>query len=149
MRKTIGLYFLMLVLFVGTFIFFSDRQEVMLSDLERIKITHERVAALAADYIKLKDEDNRNRRVLERGLLSFVQDKSAALGVSEKITAIRTIHGGREAVNVIYHGLTYSEIVEILMAINHYADLRVKVFSISQRFDSPEFADLNIQIEML
>ncbi|NOX19770.1 MAG: hypothetical protein GXO99_00690 [Nitrospirae bacterium] len=138
------------VLFVITYLIGQGRVESILSQTEELRKQYQKVARLSAEYKKLSRLGSSQRTgTLEGGVLTFVQNISNELGVSDKINSIKPVPGTNEVVEVFYNRMTLRSIVDLFVRIRDYRNLRVRSFTITKRYDAPELADLRIQIEKM
>ncbi len=146
MKETAAAALLVVTVFAATFAFFSAREGRLIEEKEALKERYEKIYSMAEEYKGLSSR-NRGAERLEEGLLSFVQSSGSRLNLSDRIATIKPIPGSVEGVSVLYQGLTFTEIVDVLQVAGGYSNVRVRAFSISKRFDDPGYADLNMQIE--
>ncbi|NOZ25058.1 MAG: hypothetical protein GXO94_03070 [Nitrospirae bacterium] len=146
MKERAAAALLIVAVFTATYMFFSSREGRLLEERETLKRQYEKIYTMAEEY-KALSRRNKGAPALQEGLLSFVQSSGSRLNLSDRIATIKPIPGSVEGVSVLYQGLTFTEIVEVLKVAGEFSNIRVRAFSISKRFDDPGYADLNMQIE--
>lgn len=147
MKNRMALFLIMVVILTATHLYFAGKKEALLKKKEDVVSRYEKIAKLAMEYSSLSKEKSDKEINLEEGLLTFIQNSGNKLNLSDRISTMKIIPGSSEGVSVEFKNLSLSEIVEVLKLTTEFSNLRVRVFSINKRFDNPEYADLNMQIE--
>jgi len=149
MKERAGISVLIIiVIFAATYMFFSAREGQLLKEKDTLQKQYQKIYSMAEEY-KLLSSRNKGARRLQEGLLSFVQSSGSKLNLSDRIATVKPIPGSVEGVSVLYQGLNFTEIVEVLKVAGEFSNIQVRAFSISKRFDDPGYADLNMQIEKI
>jgi len=139
-----------IVIFIVTAISGKGMLEGSLQKRDEIKTSYHKVAKLGVEYAYLKRISEKNRaKVIEGGVLTFIEDISKKQGLSDRIDSIKPVPGKKDVVEVIYKKVTLREAVDIFAQIRSFSNLRVKTFSITRRFDDPQYAELRVQIEKI
>ncbi|RMG72194.1 MAG: hypothetical protein D6710_05125 [Nitrospirae bacterium] len=121
-----------------------------LAKRDEVKETYKKVARLGSEYEYLKKRAEKKRGgSVNTGVLTFIENVSRELGLTDRIGSIKPVPGKKEQVEVSYTELTLKEMVDIFSKIRSFNNLRILSFSIKKRFDRPEFAELRIQLEKL
>ncbi len=120
---------------------------------EKIKENRGREIYLKAKLVKVASLVNevkreRKKRILNKGLLTFLQQVSSSLNLSDKLLTIKSglSKGNMEVVNARFESMNMKEIVYLLKEIEKYGNIEVRSFVLKKRFDDPGFADVHIEI---
>ena len=148
MKERAGILLLIIIIFAATYMFFSAREGQLLKEKDTLQKQYQKIYSMAEEY-KVLSSRNKGAGRLQEGLLSFVQSSGSMLNLSDRIATIKPIPGSVEGVSVLYQGLNFTEIVEVLKVASQFSNIQVRAFSISKRFDDPGYADLNMQIEKI
>ncbi len=147
-RMTVAALYILIFLLTSLF-----ARGILKGNIQRrdeLKKTYYKVLRLGKEYEYLKRVARRNRgRVIKGGVLTFIEDISKKQGLSDRIDSIKPVPGKRDVVEVIYSKVTLREVVDVFSEIRAYGNLRINTFSIKKRFDSPEYAELRLQIEKI
>ncbi len=147
MREKIALYIFIVVLFIVTYVFFTNRETRILREKKSIEKNYKKIYLMIDEYKFLSFESEKKKNFLNKGLLSFIQDSSADLNLSDRIAKIVPIKGRIDSVNVFYRKLSLNEIIDVINMTDRFSNTQIKSLSISKRYDEPRYADLNIEIE--
>ncbi|VAX29074.1 hypothetical protein MNBD_NITROSPIRAE02-349 [hydrothermal vent metagenome] len=148
MKERAGILLLIIIIFAATYMFFSAREGQLLKEKDTLQKQYQKIYSMAEEY-KVLSSRNKGAGRLQEGLLSFVQSSGSMLNLSDRIATVKPIPGSVEGVSVLYQGLNFTEIVEVLKVASQFSNIQVRAFSISKRFDDPGYADLNMQIEKI
>ncbi len=148
MKERVGISLLIVIIFAATYMFFSAREGHIVKEKDAVQKQYEKIYSMSEEYklLSIKDKEAGH---LQEGLLSFVQSSGNKLNLSDRIATVKPIPGSVEGVSVLYQGLNFTEIVEVLKVAGEFSNVQVRAFSISKRFDDPGYADLNMQIEKI
>lgn len=85
---------------------------------------------------------------MTKTLLVYIQDTSAALGISDKIVNLRPVSAskGIEHVTLRLENLYYDEFIKFIADIEKYDNLSIKVINFNKRYDNPKMIDSSIEI---
>ncbi len=108
------------------------------------KLTAERIVNVQKRILEINDK-NANSKVLTNGLLSYVQDMGANMGIASKFTNIRLVsaQGRQEQVTFRSEGLVYQQLILIVRDLEQYDNVWVKSFMLTKRFDNPKRIDVS------
>lgn len=150
MRYRLLVAVIALLVFLITYAVGQHKIQNITAQTEELNKQYQKVQRLIAEYRSLAQQSKTNKAgMLKGGVLTFVQNISTELGVSEKINSIKPVPGTKEVVEVVYNNMTLRNIVDLFAKVRDYRNLRVKSFAITRRYDAPEFADLRVQIEKI
>lgn len=150
MRYRVAVSGISILFFIITAIYGQNILKTSLQKRDELRATYQKVARLGGEYAYLKRIAERTRsKSIKGGVLTFIEDISKELGLSDRIDSIKPVPGKRDVVEVVYRQVTLREAVDIFARIRAYSNLKVKTFSITRRFDNPQYAELRVQIEKI
>ncbi len=149
MKERLIILVIAISIFTVSYGIYSREKQSLTQEIKQLKAKYEKVSTLAQQYRALSEREKKKGTPLKGGLLSYIQNSSRAIGISDHIGSIKPLPGDSEVVDVIYQKLNLKQIIDIFVKVDSISNLRIRSFSINKRFDNPGYADLNMQIEKI
>lgn len=149
MKERLIILFIAISILMVSYGIYSKEKRNLTQEIRQLKSKFEKVSMLAQQYRALSEMEKKKGTPLKGGLLSYIQNSSRTIGISDNIGSIKPLPGDSEVVEVIYQKLNLQQIIDIFVKVDSISNLRIRSFSINKRFDNPGYADLNMQIEKI
>jgi len=147
-RQILLKYFLVTMLVIALFYWTHTIMSAKQADIHSTVIaTKERIARVESEIQKLQDKQQ-NVKLLNTGLLSYIQVMGQKMGISAKFVNIKLVNSGnrQEQVSFRSENLVYKDFLAILQDLEQYDNTLVKNIVIAKRFDNPKRLDITWDI---